>query len=89
MADLGPCLAFGAPGSAFDKTGPKRPRFRSTDNWIVARGSPMQDLRLAEERWPNKHDLDEVAPDNPMYVSFGAHVIVANSGALKSDRDCG
>jgi predicted amidohydrolase YtcJ len=44
----------------------------------------MQDLRLAQERWPNKHDLDEVAPDNPTYMSFGAHVIVANSEALKA-----
>jgi predicted amidohydrolase YtcJ len=65
-----------------------RIRERSTQtppgDWIVARGSPMQDLRLAEERWPNKHDLDEVAPDNPTYVSFGAHVIVANSEALKA-----
>ena len=51
--------------------------------WIVARGSPMQDLRLTEQRWPNKHDLDEVAPDQPTYVSFGAHVIVANTEALK------
>ncbi|HEY1296452.1 MAG TPA: amidohydrolase [Chloroflexota bacterium] len=66
----------------------RRIRERSTQtppgDWIVARGSPMQDLRLAEERWPDKHDLDEVAPDNPTYVSFGAHVIVANSEALKA-----
>jgi hypothetical protein len=54
------------------------------DEWIAATGSPMQDLRLAERRLPSRDELDEVAPDNPTYVSFGAHVIVANSPALKA-----
>jgi predicted amidohydrolase YtcJ len=54
----------------------------SPDEWIIATGSPMQDFRLAEHRLPTRDELDEVAPDNPSYVSFGAHVIVANSRAL-------
>jgi len=51
--------------------------------WIVARGSPMQDLRLAERRLPTIEELDAAAPEHPCYVSFGAHVIVANSLALR------
>ncbi len=50
--------------------------------WIVARGSPMQDLRLAERRLPTREELDAAAPEHPCYVSFGAHVVVANSRAL-------
>jgi predicted amidohydrolase YtcJ len=52
--------------------------------WIVARGSPMQDLRLADGRWPTRDDLDAAAPEHPCYVSFGAHVIVANTLALRA-----
>ncbi|HTD77864.1 MAG TPA: amidohydrolase family protein, partial [Chloroflexota bacterium] len=52
--------------------------------WLIARGSPMQDLRLSDRRWPTRQDLDAVAPQNPCYVSFGAHVIVANSLALQA-----
>jgi predicted amidohydrolase YtcJ len=52
--------------------------------WIVARGSPMQDFRLAEERVPTRAELDAVTPRHPCYVSFGAHLIVANSLALAS-----
>src|SRR5207244_3819013 len=50
--------------------------------WIVGRGSPMQDFRLAERRLPTRDELDAAAPEHPCYVSFGAHVIVANSLAL-------
>ena len=52
--------------------------------WLIARGSPMQDLRLTDRRWPTRYDLDEFAPDHPCYVSFGAHVIVANTLALEA-----
>ncbi len=52
--------------------------------WIVLRGSPMQDFRLAERRFPTKEELDAAAPRNPCYATFGAHVIVANSLALKA-----
>jgi predicted amidohydrolase YtcJ len=51
-------------------------------SWIVAHGSPMQDFRLADKRFPNKHDLDGVVPDNPVSISFGAHITIGNSKAL-------
>lgn len=52
--------------------------------WIHAHGAPMQDGRLEERRFPTKEELDEVAPNNPCYASFGAHVAIANSCLLKT-----
>jgi predicted amidohydrolase YtcJ len=51
--------------------------------WLTVLGSPMQDMRLAEGRLPDRHDLDAAAPDHPTYVTFGAHSLVANSLALQ------
>ena len=51
-------------------------------SWIVAHGSPMQDFRLADRRFPDKHDLDRAVPDHLVSISFGAHITVANSKAL-------
>jgi predicted amidohydrolase YtcJ len=50
--------------------------------WIVARGSPLADFRLHERRLPTRVELDTATPRNPAYVSFGAHVIIANTLAL-------
>ena len=52
--------------------------------WIHGNGSPMQDDRLAERRLPARAELDSAAPNNPCYVNFGAHVLAANSLALKA-----
>jgi predicted amidohydrolase YtcJ len=51
-------------------------------SWIVAHGSPMQDFRLNDRRFPDKHDLDRAVPGNPVSISFGAHITVGNSLAL-------
>jgi hypothetical protein len=51
--------------------------------WIVARGSPLADFRLLERRLPTRAELDAVVPRNPAYISFGAHVIIANTLALQ------
>jgi predicted amidohydrolase YtcJ len=59
-------------------------------SWIVAHGSPMQDFRLTDKRFPDKRDLDGVARDHPVSISFGAHITIGNSKALevaKIDRD--
>ncbi|PYM13952.1 MAG: amidohydrolase [Candidatus Rokuibacteriota bacterium] len=50
--------------------------------WIVARGSPLADCRLAERRLPTRAELDRAAPEHPVYISFGAHVVIANTRAL-------
>jgi hypothetical protein len=50
------------------------------------RGSPLADFRLHEHRLPTKAELDAAAPRNPTYISFGAHVIMANTLAL---QECG
>src|SRR5919109_113620 len=55
-------------------------------SWIVAHGSPMQDFRLKEKRFPDKHDLDRVLPDHPVSISFGAHITIANSKALAAAK---
>jgi predicted amidohydrolase YtcJ len=51
--------------------------------WIVARGSPLADFRLHERRLPTRAELDSATPRNPAYISFGAHVVIANTFALR------
>jgi predicted amidohydrolase YtcJ len=51
--------------------------------WILGRGSPLADFRLKEGRLPMKTELDTAAPRNPTYLSFGAHVVIANTLALQ------
>ncbi|HWO43320.1 MAG TPA: amidohydrolase [Candidatus Eisenbacteria bacterium] len=51
-------------------------------SWIMAHGSPMQDFRLRDKRFPDRHDLDRAVPDHCVAISFGAHITVANSKAL-------
>jgi predicted amidohydrolase YtcJ len=55
-------------------------------SWIVAHGSPMQDFRIQDKRFPDRHDLDRVVPDNPVSISFGAHVTIANTPALAAAK---
>ncbi|HYY25852.1 MAG TPA: amidohydrolase, partial [Candidatus Udaeobacter sp.] len=55
-------------------------------SWIVAHGSPMQDFRLEDKRFPDKRDLDRATPDHPVSVSFGAHITVGNSKALAAAK---
>jgi hypothetical protein len=50
--------------------------------WIVGTGSPMQDFRMPEKRFPRREELDEAAPHHPVSIGFGAHVTIANSRAL-------
>ena len=51
--------------------------------WIAGTGSPMQDFRMPEKRFPNREELDSAAPDHPVSIGFGAHVTIANSRALE------
>lgn len=51
-------------------------------HWVVGQGSPMQDFRMKDKRFPDRGDLDSAVPEHPVAISFGAHVTVANSHAL-------
>jgi len=50
--------------------------------WVICYGSPLQDHRMAERRLPTRHELDSVTPNHPCYITFGAHITIANSAAL-------
>jgi hypothetical protein len=62
----------------------ERARVTPPGEWVVARGSPLQEFRMAEQRRLNRHDLDRALPDHPGYVTFGAHITMANSRALEA-----
>lgn len=51
---------------------------------VVAVGSPMQEFRLSDRRRPTQAEMDEACPDKPAYVTFGAHILVANTLAMQS-----
>ena len=56
--------------------------------WIFSEGGWWQ-FMLEDGRLPNRHDLDEVSPDNPVTLK-GGHYVIANSMALERvgyDRD--
>jgi predicted amidohydrolase YtcJ len=55
-------------------------------SWIVAHGSPMQDFRINDKRFPDKHDLDRAVPNHPVSISFGAHVTIGNTPALAAAK---
>ncbi|HEX4987388.1 MAG TPA: amidohydrolase, partial [Candidatus Binatia bacterium] len=55
-------------------------------SWLIAHGSPMQDFRLTDKRFPDRHDLDRAIPDHLVSVSFGAHITVGNSKALEAAK---
>ncbi len=60
----------------------KRAEQAPQGSWIVAHGSPMQDFRIREKRFPDKHDLDRACPNHLVSISFGAHITVANTKAF-------
>lgn len=41
---------------------------RHTDQGQWVRGSYLNELNLAEKRMPTRHELDQVAPDHPVYL---------------------
>ena len=51
--------------------------------WVIAHGSPMQDYRMPEKRFPDRHDLDAASKDHPVVINFGAHITIANTKALE------
>lgn len=60
----------------------KRTRKKPKGSWITGHG--WDTTSLAERRPPNRWDLDEVAPNNPVMITdAGWHVCSVNSLALK------
>jgi len=55
-------------------------------SWLVAHGSPMQDFRLKDKRFPDKNDLDRALPDHLVSISFCAHITIGNSKALAAAK---
>jgi len=50
--------------------------------WITGRSWDQE--RLKEKRYPNRHDLDKVSPQNPVILNrVCGHIAVANSRALQ------
>lgn len=50
--------------------------------WIFAACVSASENKFAEKRLPTKAELDAAAPDNPVMLSNGTHMGVANSAAL-------
>jgi predicted amidohydrolase YtcJ len=61
----------------------QRVKASTPGGWIL--GSGWDDSKLAERRYINRQDLDQVSPNNPVYlVHVSGHLGVANSAALKA-----
>ena len=50
-------------------------------DWVVA-SSGWHESLLKEGRLPTRYELDEVAPDNPVLIPRGGHVVTIKSKAL-------
>ncbi|OJX65901.1 MAG: hypothetical protein BGO95_05670 [Micrococcales bacterium 73-13] len=58
--------------------------------WIMGHGQHFQDVMLAEGRYPDRHDLDRVSAEHPVFYRSSYHLNVFNSRALEVlgvDRD--
>jgi predicted amidohydrolase YtcJ len=60
----------------------ERVRTSPPGSWILGRG--WDESLLAEKRFPNRHDLDEVAPNNPVVLDRVWNMLLANSAALNA-----
>ncbi len=60
----------------------KRVSIQGPNSWIIGRGWDQD--KLVENRMPTRYDLDEVAPDTPVFlIRVCGHVAVANTKALE------
>ncbi|MEV0733834.1 amidohydrolase family protein [Polymorphospora sp. NPDC050346] len=51
--------------------------------WILGQGEHYQDLKLAEGRYPDRHDLDRVSTTHPVMYRSSYHLNVFNSLGLR------
>lgn len=59
----------------------ERARATPPGDWVIA-SSLWHESILAEGRLPTRWELDSVAPDNPVFIPRGGHVVAVNSLAL-------
>ena len=60
----------------------ERVKNRKADEWIIGRSWDQE--MFSEKRYPNRYDLDDIAPDNPVFlIRICGHVAIANSKALE------
>lgn len=52
------------------------------NEWVQASWG-WHESQLDEDRLPTREELDEVAPDNPVFIPRGGHVAVLNSAAFE------
>ncbi len=56
----------------------------NTDKGAWIRGSYLNEQHLAEKRMPNRHELDRVSPDHPIFVLHATgHMCALNTRALE------
>jgi len=73
-----PCMSI----SDIVKAVRRRAEEAEPGEWILGRG--WDQSKLLEKRFPTRWDLDEGAPDNPVYLTRTCgHIVVVNSKALE------
>jgi predicted amidohydrolase YtcJ len=60
----------------------ERVRASTPGAWISGRG--WDESLLRDRRFPNRHDLDEVAPNNPVVLERVWNMLLCNTGALNA-----
>lgn len=60
----------------------ERTTYVNPGEWVVC-SSRWHETNLHERRLPTATELDRVAPNNPVYLPRGGHVVVTNSYGLK------
>ena len=59
-----------------------RVKERKPSGWIIGRSWDQE--KFSEQRFPNRYDLDEVAPNNPVFlIRVCGHIAVVNSKSLE------
>jgi predicted amidohydrolase YtcJ len=51
--------------------------------WVFGQGEHYQNLKLAERRYPDRHDLDQVSKHHPVMYRASYHINVFNTRALE------
>jgi predicted amidohydrolase YtcJ len=58
-------------------------RKKPSGEWLIGGDIRHAHIKLKEKRFPDRWELDEVAPSNPVFLRMGPHIKVVNSLALE------